>query len=675
MLDCSDTVFLVAAGGADDTAPEESDGMVRKAPQSGQNLALSEVMEPPATKQCESPKDIEAPSATIIGVGEEAQPVAQECGGVGGQRHIDARALFARFATLSTLSTAVAPEHGEMNRLIRSGNLNRLIQTGNLNHFVRSRSHPTLDEPEAPTLDATGLRHVLRGVGLGVPNSTSVRPMLAEFGEVVGCQPRLTYTQFRTLRAALNARDESDGMACKAPQFGQNLALSEVMQPAATKQLCGSPKAYRRHIEAPSIVIIDAGEGEVQPVAQEFGGIGGQRHINARALFARFATLSTLSTAVAPEHGEMNRLIRSGNLNRLIRSGSHPTLDEPEAPTLDATGLRHVLRGVGLGVPNNTSVRPMLAEFGEVVGCQPRLTYAQFETLRAALNAPDEPNGMARKASQFGQNLTLSKVMQPAATKQRESPKGIEAPSMTIIDVGEGEVQPVAQECGGVGGQRHIDARALFARFATLSTLSTAVAPEHGDLNRFIRSGSYLTLDEPEASTLDATGLRHVLRGVGLGVPNSTSVRPMLAEFGEVVGCQPRLTYAQFETLRAALDARVVEHEVTPIARSDADDVTVLFKSSVPSHLIAHIDREGLCGLVVSLAERAEQNAAAEKMQAIQRVRMSCAERAEQSAKTQAIQCGRMSRASTPHLIAHLITDLEPLHARASSTRECGGSR
>ena len=171
---------LVSAGGPDDTAPEESDGMVRKAPQ---NLALSEVMQPAATKQfCESPKDIDHHRRR-----REVQPVAQAFGGVGGQRHIDARALFARFATLSTLSTAVAPEHGNVNRLIRTG------------------SHPTLDELEAPTLDATGLRHVLRGVGLGVPNSTSVRPMLAEFGEVVGCQPRLTYAQFETLRAALNA--------------------------------------------------------------------------------------------------------------------------------------------------------------------------------------------------------------------------------------------------------------------------------------------------------------------------------------------------------------------------------------------------------------------------------------------------------------------------------------
>ena len=182
----------VAAGGPDESVSEESDGMVRKAPQ-GQSLALSEVMQPAATTKqlCESPKDIEAPSMTILVVGEEVQPTAQKCGGVGGQRHSDAHALFARFATLSTLSTAVAPEHGNLNRLIRSG------------------SHPTLDEPEAPTLDATGLRHVLRGVGLGVPNSTSVRPMLAEFGEVVGCQPRLTYAQFLTLRAALNAFGDS----------------------------------------------------------------------------------------------------------------------------------------------------------------------------------------------------------------------------------------------------------------------------------------------------------------------------------------------------------------------------------------------------------------------------------------------------------------------------------
>ena len=279
-----------------------------------------------------------------------------------------------------------------------------------------------------------------------------------------------------------------------------------------------------------------------------------------------------------------------------------------------------------------------------------------------------ESDGMVRKAPQ---NLALSEVMQPAATKQFcESPK-----DMTII-VGGGEVQPVAPVCGGVGGQRCIDARALFARFATLSTLST------GKVNR----GSNSKLDELEAPTLDATGLRNVLRGVGLGVPNSTSVRPMLAEFGEVVGCQPRLTYAQFEMLHAALSvgefdetgdddlsdgevdvslgsetlptshliahlnahlgplraraatraaktrdhrggsgfclrapvggARVVEREVTPIS----DGVTVLFESSVPSHLTAHIDRKGLCELVASRAAR----------KPIQR--MSRAERAEQNA-------------------------------------------
>ena len=334
----------VAAGGPDESVSEESDGMVRKAPQ-GQSLALSEVMQPAATTKqlCESPKDIEAPSMTILVVGEEVQPTAQKCGGVGGQRHSDAHALFARFATLSTLSTAVAPEHGNLNRLIRSG------------------SHPTLDEPEGSTLDATGLRHVLRGVGLGVPNSTSLRPMLAEFGEVVGCQLRLTYAQFETLRAALNA-------------CGESVAVAKVQCAWRTWR---ARRAWHR------------------------------------ALFARFATLSTLSTAVAPEHG---------SLNRLIRSGSHPTLDEPEAPTLDATGLRHVLRGVGLGVPNSTSVRPMLAEFGEVVGCQPRLTYAQFLTLRAALNAFGDSAlsistwraGRARHRALFTRFATLS-TLNPGA--------------------------------------------------------------------------------------------------------------------------------------------------------------------------------------------------------------------------------------------------------------------
>ena len=164
--------------------------------------------------------------------------------------------------------------------------------------------------------------------------------------------------------------EESDGMAHKAPQFQANLALKNLallMQLAASKQFCESSK----HIKAQSITTIVVGE-EVQPDAQKCRGVGHQRHIDARALFARFATLSTLSTA---------------DLNRLNRSGSHPMLDEREAPTLDATGLRHVLRGVGLSMPNSTSVRPMLAEFGEVVGCQERLTYAQFEMLCTALNA------------------------------------------------------------------------------------------------------------------------------------------------------------------------------------------------------------------------------------------------------------------------------------------------
>ena len=409
--------------GPDDTAPgraEESDGMAHKAPQFQANLALKNLallMQLAATKQfCESSKHIKAQSITTIVVGEEVQPDAQKCRGVGHQRHIDARALFARFATLSTLSTA--------------------------------DSHPMLnDEREMPTLDATGLRLMLNGVGLGVPNNTSVRPMLAEFGAVVGCQLRLTYAQFETLHAALKA-------CCDV---------------AAAAKVQRAWRTWRT------------------------------RRASHRALFARFATLSTLSTAVAPEHG---------NVNRLIRSGSHPMLDEPETPTLDATGLRLMLRGVGLGVPKSTSVRPMLAEFGAVVGCQPRLTYAQFETLRAALNA-----------------------------------------------CGDGEAAATVQRAWRMWRTRRAWHRALFVRFATLSSSSTAVAPEHGNVNRLIRSGSRSVPDQVEAPTLDATGLRHVLRGVGLGLPNSTSVRPMLAEFGEVVGCQPRLTYAQFETLRAALKA------------------------------------------------------------------------------------------------------------------------
>ena len=95
-------------------------------------------------------------------------------------------------------------------------------------------------------------------------------------------------------------------------------------------------------------------------------------------------------------------------------------------------------------------------------------------------------------------------------------------------------------------------------------------------------------------------------------------------------------------------DALVVEREVTPIARRNADNVTVLFESSVQSHLTVHIDREGLCEFVSSRPKRAEQSAAAEKMQAVQRGRMLRAERAEQSAaveKMQAVQRGRMSRA------------------------------
>ena len=85
--------------------------------------------------------------------------------------------------------------------------------------------------------------------------------------------------------------------------------------------------------------------------------------------------------------------------------------------------------------------------------------------------------------------------------------------------------------------------RALFVRFATLPTLSL----EHSNLN-------HLKLGEVEAPTLDATSLRQVLRGVGLSVPNSTSLHPMLAEFGEVAGYQPRLTYTQFQTPRTSLN-------------------------------------------------------------------------------------------------------------------------
>ena len=186
---------LVLAGGPDDTAPgraEEPDGMTRKAPQFGQNLALFEVMQPAATKQFyESPENIEAADAAALCFFGDALRDGRHCFSNDAddgpcQRHVDASALFARFATLSTLSTAIAEEHGNVNRLIRTG------------------SHSKLDELEAPTLDATGLRHMLRGVGLGVPNSMSVRPMLAEYGEVVGCRPRLTYAQFEALRAALN---------------------------------------------------------------------------------------------------------------------------------------------------------------------------------------------------------------------------------------------------------------------------------------------------------------------------------------------------------------------------------------------------------------------------------------------------------------------------------------
>ena len=438
---------------------EESVGMARKAPHFQANLALQNLamlMQLAATKQfCKPRNRIKAKPITTIVVGEEVQSVAQKCGGVGSQRHIDARALFERFATVSTLSSAVAPEHGNVNRFIRSG------------------SNPMLDDLEAPTLDATGLRLMLRGVGLGVPNNMSVRPMLAEFGGVVGCQLRLTYAQFETLRAARKG-------------CGEVAAAAKVQRAWRT----WSTRCARR-----------------------------------RELFERFATVSTLSSAVAPEHG---------NVNRFIRSGSNSMLDELEAPTLDATGLRHMLRGVGLGVPKSTSIRPMLAEYGEVVGCQPRLTYVQFETLRAALNGAP-----AAKIKTLRAALNTRDDGAAAAKVQRD----------------DGAAAAKVQRAWRTWRMRSAGHRALFTRFATLSSTSTAVAPEHGKLNRLIRSGSPSKLVESEAPTLDATGLRHMLRGVGIGVPNNTSVRPMLVEFGEVVGCQPRLTYAQFETLYAALKA------------------------------------------------------------------------------------------------------------------------
>ena len=181
---------------------------------------------------------------------------------------------------------------------------------------------------------------------------------------------------------------EADGiMASKAPLFEQNLTLSIVRQWSepyeASTAWPGSDSAPGADPH-PAIALLDylnitvdnelRGMLSPAPVRQATK----TKNIDALALFTRFATVSTLSSAVAPEHG---------HLNRIIRSGSHPKLDELEAPTLDATGLRHVLRGVGLGVPNSMPVRPMLDEFGEVVGCQPRLTYAEFETLRVALIA------------------------------------------------------------------------------------------------------------------------------------------------------------------------------------------------------------------------------------------------------------------------------------------------
>ena len=81
------TVAMVAAGGLDDTSPEEAVGMGLKAPQVGQNLGFSKKsIEPAASKQFYDADDER------------------------NLRHIDANALFARFSTLSTLTTVIAAQ-------------------------------------------------------------------------------------------------------------------------------------------------------------------------------------------------------------------------------------------------------------------------------------------------------------------------------------------------------------------------------------------------------------------------------------------------------------------------------------------------------------------------------------------------------------------------------------
>ena len=210
-----------------------------------------------------------------------------------------------------------------------------------------------------------------------------------------GC---LVYVQASRRMGGFNeiapARAEADGiMARKAPQLGKNLlGLSIVRQwsehfeasaasPGSDSALGADPHpatALHDHLFVFATVVNSFRDSRSPHFERR---VTKTKNTDSLAIFTRFATLSTLSTSVAPEHG---------NLNHLFRSGSHPTLDEAEAPTLDATGLRYALRLIGHGMPNRTSVRPMLAEFGEVVGCQLRLTYAQFETLRAALNAGDE---------------------------------------------------------------------------------------------------------------------------------------------------------------------------------------------------------------------------------------------------------------------------------------------
>ena len=162
-------------------------------------------------------------------------------------------------------------------------------------------------------------------------------------------------------------------MARKAPQCGQNLALSterqwfEPYEASAASPGSDSEPGADPH---PVIALLDHINTTMEKSFRDMitpapapARRASKTKIDVLTLFTRFATLSTLSTY-----------------------RSNPTLDEPEAPTLDATGLRHALQELGHGVPNRMSVRPMLVEFGEVVGCQPRLTYAQFETLRAALD-------------------------------------------------------------------------------------------------------------------------------------------------------------------------------------------------------------------------------------------------------------------------------------------------